>query len=229
MLVDYDVIVRGNNLRLKNDFLGMSSVTLLRLSQGLMLVDTGGYISRLGLIKSLKDRGLKPADIKFVFLTHLHFDHSHNVDLFTNAKVFVSQAEWSYAKSPHADDMLMPWFIHEQLQSGSLEIIDGEGELFHGLSYFPTPGHTPGCYSLQFVSNDRDRVIIAGDAIKYAKEAIMARCDNAFDTIENGTNSIHRILQNADRIVPGHFSELIRQENGAFAWTEDSELNLILR
>lgn len=229
MLLDYDILVRGNNLRLRDDFLGMSSITMMALPQGVMLVDTGGYISRLGLIKALRDRGLAPADVKYVFLTHLHFDHSHNIDLFPNATVFVSRAEWEYSQNPHPDDVLMPWCIHQQLQSGALEIIDGEGPLFPGLTYFPSPGHTPGCYSLQFVAKDRARVIIAGDAVKYAKEAIMARCDMAFDTIEAGTQSIQRILQTADRIVPGHFPELIRLENGAFSWNDSAEFNLLVR
>jgi N-acyl homoserine lactone hydrolase len=226
---DYEIIVRGNNLRLRDDFLGMSSITLLHLPQGLMLVDTGGYISRLGLIKALKDRGLARDDIKFAFLTHLHFDHSHNVDLFPKATFFVSRAEWVYSQNPHPDDILMPWCIHDQLQKGALEIIDGEGALFAGLDYFATPGHTPGCYSLRFVAPDGARVVIAGDAIKYAKEAIMARCDNAFDTIETGTRSIQRILQMADRIVPGHFPELIRIDNGAFTWNDSAEFSLLVR
>jgi len=37
-------------------------------------------------------------------------------------------------------------------------------------------------------------VIIAGDAIKYAKEAILKRCDMAFDQIDVGTRTIQRIL-----------------------------------
>ncbi len=82
---------------------------------------------------------------------------------------------------------------------------------------------------MQLVATDRARVIIAGDAIKYAKEAIMARCDNAFDTIETGTKSIQRILQSADRIVPGHFPELIRIENGAFSWKDSAEFSLLVR
>ena len=229
MMLDYEIIVRGNNLRLKDDFLGMSSITLLHLPQGVLLVDTGGYIARLGLIKALRDRSMTPADVKFVFLTHLHFDHAHNIDLFPNATFFVSRAEWEYAKNPHPDDILMPWCIHQKLQSGALEIIDGEDLLFAGLTFFPTPGHTPGCYSLQFVAKDGARVIIAGDAIKYAKEAIMARCDNAFDTIEAGTKSIQRILHSADRIVPGHFPELIRIESGAFSWNDSAEVSLLVR
>lgn len=229
MSLDYEVIIRGNNLRLKDDFLGMSSVTLLHLPQGLMLVDTGGYIARLGLLKALRDRGLHAADIKFVFLTHLHFDHAHNVDLFPQATFFVSRAEWDYAKSPHRDDILMPWGIHDQLGLRKLEIIDGEGALMPELNFFASPGHTPGCYALDFIASDGARVVIAGDAIKYAKEAITARCDHAFDTVEAGTKSIERILGMADRIVPGHFPELVRLPNGAFTWNDAAEISLIVR
>ena len=61
-------------------------------------------------------------------------------------------------------------------------------------------------------------MIVAGDALKYAKEAILRRCDMAFDTTEAGTATIQQMLERADRIVPGHFPELIRQSDGAFAW-----------
>lgn len=73
---------------------------------------------------------------------------------------------------------------------------------------------------------DADGVVIAGDAIKYAKEAINGQCDMAFDTIEAGTRSIQHILAIADRIVPGHFSELTRLPNGNFSWDARTEPGL---
>lgn len=225
----YEIIVRGNNLRLKDDFLGMSNVTLIQIPAGWVLFDTGGYISRLGLLKALRDRGLTPADISFVFLSHLHFDHSHNIDLFLHAKIFVSRTEWDYAASPHPDDMLIPWGIRELLSKTDLVLIDGEGALFDHITYFPAPGHTPGCYALRLETDDRGVVIIAGDAIKYAKEAILRACDMAFDTIEIGTKTIERILSEADRIVPGHFPELLRLPNGQFSWEESAPFELLVR
>ncbi|MCK5749876.1 MAG: MBL fold metallo-hydrolase, partial [Oricola sp.] len=166
---------------------------------------------------------------KTVFLTHLHFDHAHNIDLFPEARFIVSSREWDYAANPHPKDILMPWRIHEQLEQANLDLIDGEGEIEPGLSYFPAPGHTPGCYALTFVEPGGKRVVVAGDAIKYVKEAILARCDMAFDTIEAGTASIQRILAMADRIVPGHFPELVKQENGAFSWDSEASLDLVIR
>jgi len=225
----YEIVVQGNNLRLKDDFLGMSNVTLVRSEEGPLLFDTGGYVSRLGLLKSLRERDLSPSDIRTVFLSHLHFDHSHNIDLFPNARFIVSKQEWDYVGNPHPDDILMPWGVLDWLSGRKVELVDGEGSIARGISFFPAPGHTPGCYALRLDTSDKGCVVIAGDAIKYAKEAILRRCDMAFDTIEAGTASIERILAMADRIVPGHFPELIRDAGGAFYWTDESPFFLQVR
>ncbi len=50
----------------------------------------------------------------------------------------------------------------------------------------------------------------------------------AFDTIERGTESIGKILDRADRIIPGHFPELVRGAAG-FEWEEAAELTLLVR
>lgn len=229
MSLAYEIIVQGNNLRLKDDFLGMSNVTLIRAASEWILFDTGGYIARLSLLKKLRERGLEPKDIGIVFLSHLHFDHAHNVDLFPDARFVVSRREWDYVAAPNEQDVLIPWGIRDQLSRGRLELVDGEGELVPGITYFPAPGHTPGCYALRFTAENGDCVVIAGDAIKYVKEAILARCDMAFDTLEAGTATIRHILDIADRIVPGHFPELIRQPNGSFYWEAEAPFNLLVR
>ncbi|MHA6642791.1 MBL fold metallo-hydrolase [Mesorhizobium sp. A623] len=229
MNLTYEVIVPGNNLRLADDFLGISSITLIHAKSGPLLFDTGGYISRLGLIKRLGERGLAPSDIKTVFLSHLHFDHAHNIDLFPKARFILSRREWEYAQNPHPDDLLMPWGVLDHLTKGNVELIEGEGELEDGLFHFSAPGHTPGCHALEFDTDDKGHVVIAGDAIKYIKEVILGRCDMAFDTIETGTASIRRILACADRIVPGHFPELIRQPDGHFSWDDGVPFNLLVR
>jgi N-acyl homoserine lactone hydrolase len=225
----YEVLVTGNNLRLRDDFLGISTIALIHGKNGLILFDTGGFISRFGLIKALKARGLEPRDIPTVFLSHLHHDHSYNVDLFPQARFIVSRREWDYAAKPHPDDLLMPWGIREQLSKSQVDLIEGEGQLDEGIVFFPAPGHTPGCTAIELDTTDRGTVIVAGDAVKYAKEAILRACDMAFDTVEAGTATITRILDRADRIVPGHFPELIRQPDGAFSWNEAASFELLVR
>jgi glyoxylase-like metal-dependent hydrolase (beta-lactamase superfamily II) len=229
MAPGYEILVGGNNLRLKDDFLGISTICLIHARSGPILFDTGGFVSRLGLLTALKARGLAPRDIPTVFLSHLHHDHSYNVDLFPHARFIVSRREWDYAAAPHPNDLFMPWGIREQLGKSQVELIAGEGQLDAGINFFPAPGHTPGCCAIELQTDDRGVVIVAGDAVKYAKEAIVRACDMAFDTIEAGTATITRILDRADRIVPGHFPELIRQPSGMFSWEDVASFDLRVR
>lgn len=228
MAVDYDIIVKGNNLSLREGFLALANATVIGTADGPVLFDTGHYCNRLPLIDGLKRQGMTPGDVKAVFLSHLHFDHCNNIDLFPDAKVYVSRREWDYAMNPHERDLFMPWMIHEQLQKHTVEFVDGEGRVADGVRYFPAPGHTPGSYALELDTATKGRVVIAGDAIKYVKEVVMRKSDMVFDSEENSVATITRILERADRIVPGHFPELIKR-NGAFEWDEDTEFPLIIR
>ena len=102
--------------------------------------------------------------------------------------------------------MLIPWGIREQLSKSAVELVNGEGQIDLDVAFFPAPGHTPGCYAIELATADRGRVVIAGDAIKYAKEAVTRKCDMAFDTIESGTRR-----SSASSIMPiGSFPDTSR-------------------
>ena len=227
-MIDYKVLVSGNNLSLEGGFLGLANITLIESGDGPIVVDTGHYTNRPALIAALESAGYRPADIPRVFLTHLHFDHCNNVDLFSEATIYVGRTEWEYARNPHANDMFVPWLIHEQLARHRTEILEGEGMLCDGVSYFTAPGHTPGCLALRLDGTAAGTVVIAGDAIKYAKEAVTGQCDMAFDELAVGTRSIARILDMADRVVPGHFPELACRD-GRVTWDGAAELTLRVR
>ena len=228
MPVDYDIVVKGNNLALREGFLALANATLVFTEDGPLLFDTGHYCNRPALLNGLERHGMTPADVRAVFLSHLHFDHCNNIDLFPGARVYVSKREWEYARRPHPDDMFVPWLIHEQLQKHTVEFLDGEQRICDGVNAFPAPGHTPGSFALALDCGDRGRVVVAGDAIKYAKETLTRRCDMGFDAPETGAATIGRIVQMADRIIPGHFPELIKTD-GVLIWDEPGELPLLVR
>ena len=228
MTINYKIIVHGYNLRLREGFLGLANATLITCDEGPLLFDVGHYCNRSTLIEGLRQEGMQPNDVKIIFLSHLHFDHCNNVDLFPNAKIMVSQREWEYVDNPHAKDLYIPWMIKQQLQKHDLQLIKGQKQICTGVEYFPAPGHTPGSFAIKLDTKDYGCVVVAGDALKYPKEAISQRCDMAFDTVGAGTNTICRILDIADRIIPGHFPELIKQ-NGYFSWNDAAELPLMVR
>lgn len=228
MAIDYDVIVKGHNLSMRDGFFGLANVTLVSTADGPVLFDTGHYCNRPALLKGLAKHGVEPAAVKAVFLSHLHFDHSNNIDLFPAAKVYVSKTEWEYAKKPHKDDMFMPWLIHELLGRYTIDWLEGDQKLAGGVLSVPAPGHTPGSYALVLENTRRGRVVLAGDAIKYPKEVLNGCSDMVFDTIENSEATIARLLSLGDRIVPGHFPELVKKGSG-FTWEEAAEFPIMVR
>ena len=229
MAVDYEILVKGNNVRLSCGYVGLANLTLLKTEGGPIMFDVGHTVNRQGLEAGLKARGLAPADVPQVFLSHLHVDHVMNIGIFPfSTKVYVSRAEWDYVANPHPEDPWVPWLIREQLQKYDLQLIEGEGELVSGVRYFPVPGHTPGCTALVFDTKDKGRVVLAGDALKFPREMLQQGADHAFDSHENASASIRLILSIADRIVPGHFPEMIRRGD-TFLWDEPAELTLYMR
>lgn len=225
--VRYEVIVRGNNLAVGVGFLGLANITLVHCKGGPVLFDTGHHSNRPAVIEGLARRGLEPGDVPIVFLSHLHFDHCMNIDLFREATVLVGCEELEYIDDPNPDDDFIPWLIKEQLSEHHLEPVQGEGEIAQGVSYFPAPGHTPGCYALS-VEADGETVVLAGDAVKHYRELILCESDMPFGSRKDSTKSIKRIMSSADRILPGHFPELVKNGD-SFVWEEGSDLRLIVR
>ena len=52
------------------------------------------------LVAGLAQHGLSPEDVDTVILTHLHYDHIGNDDLFTRARFVVQQQELDLAREP---------------------------------------------------------------------------------------------------------------------------------
>jgi N-acyl homoserine lactone hydrolase len=104
-------------------------------------------------VNQIKKVGVKPEDIKYVILSHLHLDHAGGVGHFPNAKYIVQRDELHFAYVPdyymkgayiRADfDKDVDWFILEGWRNDKFDVF-GDGSL---IIYF-TPGHTPGHQSL---------------------------------------------------------------------------------
>ncbi len=109
--------------------------------------------SRFTLDASLRERGLTREDITDVLLTHLHFDHAggstiredgHLKPAFPNARYYVQRSHWEQALHPTEKDRgsFMPDDYLPLKEHGVLEFLDGEGELFPGISLLVMNGHT---------------------------------------------------------------------------------------
>ena len=64
-----------------------SCVYLLKLDKNI-LIDTGSKDNEFELLEDLKEIGLDVKDIGIVILTHSHYDHNGNVELFSDAEIY---------------------------------------------------------------------------------------------------------------------------------------------
>jgi glyoxylase-like metal-dependent hydrolase (beta-lactamase superfamily II) len=217
MAVTYEILVPGNSLEWSGGFLGFANLTLVTTSEGTLLFDTGHYINRGALVAALAARNMVPGDIGKVFLSHIHFDHADNVDLFPHAVIYLGKADWEYVRHPAKDDLFIPWGIHEQLSKNKLELLDHDGDIGGGVTALELPGHTPGSMGVRFEHAANGTVVIAGDAVKNLNEVINGRQANlqhqfpVADTLADDEASIAKVARMADRIIPGHFPELKRE------------------
>src|SRR5689334_6806362 len=94
-----DLLLQGFTLGTDQGSAAFCGVTLVR-SAKTILVDVAHTGRRELLLARLKERGLGPQDIDMVVLTHAHWDHMLNIDLFTNADILISSNERRYANAP---------------------------------------------------------------------------------------------------------------------------------
>ena len=173
-MVTYRILVKGSNFKFVEGTIGFANLVLVECPDGLILFDTGHYGNRRVLLRGLEAAGLTPGDISGVVLSHLHYDHSINVDLFPRAQVYLSSREWEYGKQPHPEDVSISWKIIELLESRPVTPVEGEKELSKGVNFFQVPGHTPGSSALA-LETERGTFGLARDAIEYPREILLRR------------------------------------------------------
>jgi glyoxylase-like metal-dependent hydrolase (beta-lactamase superfamily II) len=126
------------------------------------------------LEKSLANLGFTKDDITDMILTHLHFDHtggsiewnhdkSQLVPAFKNAKYWVSQAQWEWATKPNNREKAS--FLAENIfpmqESGQLNIVEEEGEIYPNFNIKFFNGHTDGQMIPHINYNGRTVVFMA--------------------------------------------------------------------
>ena len=130
-----------------------------------------------GLIQGLINRGYSPEDVTDVFFTHLHADHcgggiKRKIEgigyelTFPNATYHVSRKQWEWAvkNNPREADSFLEENILPVEQSGHLNLIDEESEIFPGFSVKMCYGHTPGLM-IPLIKYKDKTIVYTGDLI----------------------------------------------------------------
>jgi N-acyl homoserine lactone hydrolase len=217
-----ETLLQGFSIRSDQGTLGFCGVSLLRDGGRTILVDVGHVGRRTLLLDRLKERGVSPTDVDAVVLTHAHWDHCLNVDLFPNARVLLSAREHEYARRPHELDWATPPWTGMVLDRHPVqEVRDGE-EIADGVRIMEVPGHSPG--SIAVLVRTPDGVTgIVGDALPNAASVAAGICYLVFWNEEEARRSVSRIVDACDIVYPGH-DRAFRLQGGSFTYIEPTRI-----
>lgn len=165
-------------------------------------------------VEGLRAIGLEPASVQDVIVTHMHYDHVGNHELFPGARYHVQDREMAYCTGRcMCHDALRAPFEAEDVSAmvrrlfeGRVTFHDGADELAPGLSVHLIGGHTDGLQVVR-VRTRRGWVVLASDASHLYSNMEEGRpfpiVYNVGDMLE-GFRRVRELAETADHVIPGH-------------------------
>lgn len=191
------VLLQGVSGESERGWLGWSSVVLLQAEGQNVLFDTGSYQDRPVLVEQLRAHKIALGDVDSVIISHLHFDHIANIDLFRKARWYINGAEME-ENGAVLNPTPKPYREWLARQPNLYLFHEPEMDVAHGIRLVHTPGHTPGSCSV-LTDGGNCRVAVMGDAVKSRKEL----CESSHGTAEL-SEPVQWLLGTADWMIPGH-------------------------
>jgi len=168
----------------------------------------------------LRERGIQPAEVGVVVMTHLHNDHASAISEFPEATFVASRAEWDAATS---EGQLQGYVRRQFDHAFDYRLLDFEGPDAGSFSGFArsfdlfgdgsvravyTPGHSAGHLSV-VLRLERREVLLAGDAMYLRRTLDEMRAPHRTVDDHVFMRSLREIRQYAKEtpdalIVPGH-------------------------
>ena len=163
------------------------SAWLLETDQGLILFDALYDDLTDIVIDSIRELGFDPNDIRYLVVSHAHYDHIGGVRRFQDefgAVVMMTDADWNMTEEP-------PIYREYPTPIRHLSVSDGS-TLNLGrtrLRFMQTPGHTPGVLSTRFTVYDNgyphDAFLFGGVGLNFS----------GVERTEMYINSVQRLMQ----------------------------------
>ena len=159
--------------------------------------------------------GVRPEDEPTVVVTHAHYDHIGNLDLFPNARIVIARDElefWTgplgrkllFAHSAEADDIDA---LRQLAKDGRIDEVEGQCPVVEGIDVLEVGGHTPG-QLIVLVQGPRIEVVLASDSLHYYEELEL---DRPFAHVADlpkmyaGFELLRELMVQPGRVlVPGH-------------------------
>ena len=157
---------------------------------------TGGPVSKRILLSDYRERpvmvrqsiaaqlasaGYQPAQITYLALSHYHWDHVANANLFAGATWLVRKAERDAMLPERLPEVAQPSTFAALRSSRVKEIDTDEFDVFGDGSVviLAMPGHTPGHQGLYLKLANTGGLVLSGDLYHYPEERSLQRLPTA--------------------------------------------------
>lgn len=171
--------------------------------------------------EGMKLIGVDAKEVEHVIISHMHYDHVGNLDLFPKAVFHIQDEEMGYVTGramthkPLRHSFVLSEVVQmvTALYGDRVVFHDGDEEIFPGISVHHMPGHTRGLQSVK-VHTRRGWIVLASDAAHYYESITDGTPflvhENIFLMLE-GFRRLRKLAASDDHIVPGHDPEVLKR------------------
>src|SRR5262249_464316 len=154
------------------------------------------------------------AEVTTIIVSHMHYDHVGNYDLFPRARYHLQDCEMAYAtgRCMCHTALRMPFEVDDvvamvrKVFAGRVAFHDGKDEIVPGVTVHHIGGHSKGLQSVR-VKTRRGQVVLAADAAHlYAhldSGRIFPITYNVAEVAE-GYETLKKLASSPNHVVPGH-------------------------
>lgn len=164
--------------------------------------------------EGLKLLDIDPQNVRDVVLTHLHYDHCGNQQLFPQARFHLQAAEMAYATGPSmCHGMLRGGYDPEDIAATVRKLFDGrvayhqgDGEVAPGVTLHRVGGHTEGQQVVRVMTR-KGWLVLASDAThffeNFERNIPFPWVYNVGATLD-GFMRLRALASDDSLVVPGH-------------------------
>ena len=169
---------------------------------------------KTSVLAQLAKIGVKPAQIKYVGISHFHADHTGQARHFPNAQLIIGQGDWDALKSSKNPGLKDPkeHLAHWLGGKGKVVPVASDADIFEDgrVIMLAMPGHTPGHTAL-LVRLASGPVLLSGDQYHFT-ENMKSRGVPSFNTSRTDTLASH---DRFDRIAANTKAKVVIQHEPA--------------
>ena len=160
---------------------------------------------------------IKPDDIHYIILTHLHVDHIGGLTLFPNAKIIFSGKGWSFffsCKYPilspreQIPDYILKYLIFEA--DKRIYLNNDDEEILPGINISWVGGHSR-CSQIIKIKTKKGVVTFCGDVVGMYKNIEHNIPIALIQNLEETMAAMDKIKATSDIFLPGHDPEILNK------------------